>query len=363
MKKQKYDMTDQLNAAHIATFRYWRELWCHQHIINLSQMKLEKSSQLSKYSIDGDVLVIGAGPSLNNSLDEIRSFNGLKISSTHSLKLLLENCIKPEVVIIIDAGDRIHAHLEGLDVSDLDLWAYSWVRPDVCTRFKSIKWAFDASSPFWPVGALSVPSHATCAHVAAKISILLGASKVYLVGCDMAFTDGISHWHGNDERDYEIVRNVESIKGGRVGQSAHFAIMKEHWDYLANLHKGTIVNCTRSGARIKGAEHTSLEDIIKKNDCKFDMKKNNSEDVNIDAMISAKQDIWGGPISFKTVMSHQEFAFLMDEKYVGFSLDRKSGSFNVELKLSPGFRMNAIDCADRMLGLSINAEREFESRK
>lgn len=348
---------EELNDTHIKVFKYWRDRWCHQHIANLSSMKRPGNTQLSERKLGGDFLVVGAGPSLRDSAEDIRGFGGGIICTSHALKFLLSQNIRPDIVIVIDAGDAIAPHFNGCDMKGIELWACSWIRSDIMSLFDNVSWFFDSSAPFWPEHALVVPSHATCAHAAAKVSLLLGADRVFLIGCDMAFDGEDSHWHGNQEHDHKEYHKVLGINGSQVSQSKHFAIMLQHWVFLASDNKGKIFNATKRGAAIEGAEHVRLGDI----ETLATSGDSDSHPVQIQPVIDGKQAIWAAPITVDIVMQNPEFAFFMPDDYIDFAFDGTIGSFNVQLNIKPGFRIAAIDCADRMLGLSIRAESAFGS--
>jgi hypothetical protein len=120
-----------------------------QWIENLTENA--KMCDFSKYSIyslkdkyKGETAyLVGASPSLSKNVKELKKKKGIIIACGHVLKFLLENGVKPDFVIVLDANEVEGDFLDVGDKSkDIKLLADIMVHPKVFKIWKGRIWFF-----------------------------------------------------------------------------------------------------------------------------------------------------------------------------------------------------------------------------
>lgn len=148
--------------------------------------------------------VVGAGPSLDLDLEDIRRCRGdvVLISASSALKVLLEHGLRPDIHCEVEntaglaevAADLAAKH-GGL--SDITLFASSTVDPRIAPHFKTAIYFFRdglSSTCFYGQGAESTPfSEPTSGNTAMHCAISLGFREIYLFGLDFGARDPDHH--------------------------------------------------------------------------------------------------------------------------------------------------------------------------
>jgi len=99
------------------TLEGWEKIWTKNLVENNNRWNFQKYSakKLKDTNKRGACFLIGAGPSLKYNIRFLKDKKGIIIASSHILKTLLANGIKPHYVIVLDAKD---VQAEFLDVGD-----------------------------------------------------------------------------------------------------------------------------------------------------------------------------------------------------------------------------------------------------
>lgn len=228
-----------------------------------------------KGKIKNEAIVVAAGPSLDGTMDYLRRNKGKKtiIAVNTIFRKLVQNGIKPDFVVVIDASDRMEKHLVGMENEDasavLDLCAY-W------------RWAHDYRGPKYRMystyGCREAKefieknkkekwlSGGTVTFSAMEFAYQMGAKKIYFAGVDMGYPGGKSHASGTAygmQLAQEEMFEVEAVGGGKVLA-----------DYVMNLYRRDIefriaqienqvefYNLSTIGARIWGTVEVDPQTI------------------------------------------------------------------------------------------------------
>lgn len=185
-------------------------------------------------------LVVASGPSLDAAaLATIKELAGrvLVVSCGTTLRILLDNGIRPHLHVEVENNDRVAEHLVDLarshDLSGITLAASLTVRPSVVALFERA--VLFARRPSGVAGLLVPDERAvswadpTVANAAVVVCALLGFADVTLVGVDFGFRAGQRHhadgsayfladyagWE--DEAGYD--RLLPAVGGGMVRAS------------------------------------------------------------------------------------------------------------------------------------------------
>lgn len=245
----------------------------------------------------GPALLVGAGPSLRESLPLIKALSPycLIVACDTALKPLLRNGIRPQIVLVLDAQPHTLLHLRGEDLTEIAVFADLVIHPHLPEKLHAsfvfsttAKYYFDAAGrsvqlqtpgaalaqkQCGEIGALQ--SGGSVATSAFDMLRFFEASPILLIGTDMAWTHRQLHcvsthhyekWAGTQHRLQSLehineslmqrrqLQFVESIRGGNT-PGDHVLDLYRHWfeESIGNLPDLPVWNLTANGALIEGA--------------------------------------------------------------------------------------------------------------
>ena len=154
----------------------------------------------------GDFVVAAAGPTLEDSMEWLRSRRtGLNlVTVTHALKPLLEAGIVPDIALAIDHSHLLLLHLEGLNIAalaDITLGYAPVVHPDLLRRWSGPKLVFYLDDPHYNSLSKQLPkgylfSSGTVVHTAVDLCVRMGAQQITMLGTDFSYPAGKTHVPG-----------------------------------------------------------------------------------------------------------------------------------------------------------------------
>ena len=215
-------------------------------------------------------LVVGAGPSLDQSLDDVAEISerALVLSAASALLPLKKAGISPHVTVALEAKDESR-QFEGVDHSRTLLAAASAGHPNHFLKWSGPKSVFHLQPwiASWSGMGTALPSGGHVTSAAFSLALLWGCDPVILIGQDLAYTHGRIHAAGRpggeDEARDETVR-VPAIGGGTV-QTSPIMLSYLLWyeESASSLEKSgcTVYNSTAAGALIPGFEHRTLIEL------------------------------------------------------------------------------------------------------
>ncbi|MFN4216825.1 MAG: 6-hydroxymethylpterin diphosphokinase MptE-like protein, partial [Brevinematales bacterium] len=177
---------------------FFSRLWWVNYVRNVSLFRQGRLFTLAeKVSLEEDVVVIAAGPSLESSLQELKewAFRGGKIlCCLSSYATLKEAGITPWGVVVSDAGVANVLHGMGLE-KDVIVFASLYASAALLLSLDSPVVIYDyASEGDHPSFVLSTPSVVLDA---LSLATKLFSGKVYVVGLDLAYTTAGTHTQTN----------------------------------------------------------------------------------------------------------------------------------------------------------------------
>jgi hypothetical protein len=218
-------------------------------------------------------VVVGAGPSLDQSLDHMRQAYGraVVLAAASALGPLAAAGVSPLAAVALEAQDESR-QFEQARQNQTWLLAATSGHPRHFTEWKGPKALFHlqewAASLAGAPTALPTGGHATSA--AFSLAVLWGCDPIILVGQDLAYTGGRIHASGRpggEDESRPETRQVEALGGGKVETSAvmhsYIGWYQETAAYLAGRPRTVrVINATAQGARLEGFEHLSLEQTL-----------------------------------------------------------------------------------------------------
>ena len=238
----------------IVDINFWRNIETDAKLISY----LDSSNFCKEY------VVVAAGPSLDATMDFVRDSKGKRtiIAVGTVFKKLIENKIEPDMVVILDPQERTYKQIEGLENEKVPMllaisayWKFAAAykgdkylipttqSPDI------VKYAIEHKEDMWACGG-------TVTSLGIEAAIQFKAEKVYLVGADFAYPNGVSHASGTMDRKVKETKNmilVEGVSGEKVFTETPFIIYRE-WieNRIEQTPHITYYNMSKIGAKIKG---------------------------------------------------------------------------------------------------------------
>lgn len=230
-----------------------------------NQKNCEKNvDELETAFLGSDVIIVGAGPSLNELLPYLKSEHGSKkiVAVTTVWKKLLDAGIVPEYVFVMDPQQRTIGHLAGVENVQAPLLLDSTAYWEFAERYAGEKYMIyqkgytEAERYAKEGGYRTYETGGSVVTLAMDVVLTLGAKTVYMVGIDLAYPQGISHAYGTMDcsiRDVSDMELVEDVKGGSVYQDRLFAGYRKWIERKIREYPEVVFyNLSTCGAKIRG---------------------------------------------------------------------------------------------------------------
>lgn len=220
-------------------------------------------------------LIVAAGPSLQNNLEEIKKARGkaVIISVGTVFKRLIKEGVTPDVVVMIEPRDR-SAQVVGHPALKSVLLAVSSVgHPSHLKQESALNMIFHPQE--WQsrlVGEWShVPDGGNVASAAFTLGLLWGCNPIILAGQDLAYSLGkrYAKGAGNEGQAFDpsnlirIPGNVEDFVYASPELISYLSWYEESAEYLKQARPGLeLINATEGGAQIKGFTISNIKDVF-----------------------------------------------------------------------------------------------------
>jgi hypothetical protein len=186
-----------VKAVQKNTVNGWKDRWeknfkANSEAYDFSSLNVKQL----KYKHKGlPALLIGAGSSLVKNLEVIKTKPFIKYVSLHSLRYMMENGVRPDYVVSLDAHEKQAKFFEGVDTTDLVLLADIRTAPDVLSAWKGKVYFFNAENKINPYCSIStnIVSGGSVMGAAYNLAINLGAKKIIFCGMDFSNPFGEIH--------------------------------------------------------------------------------------------------------------------------------------------------------------------------
>ena len=246
-----------------------QEMYLDNNFIQNSKRKLPDCTSLKPLFENKSVVIVGAGPSASSQLNALKEYRTeITIFATgHAVRTLLNEDIRPDVIIITDPKPDMYKQVKGLDLDDIPLIILSTGENSVVENYsgqtyiayqkgydKAEQAADEAGIPVFETGG-SVTT------TALDIALKFSAKQIIFVGVDLAYTGGISHAKGEGRqiKDFNGLRKVASCNGGEVFTSKNLDIYRKWIQRRIVNEKETTIYNTGECAFIEGTIWTTWD--------------------------------------------------------------------------------------------------------
>ncbi|MEW5767931.1 MAG: 6-hydroxymethylpterin diphosphokinase MptE-like protein [bacterium] len=242
------------------------------------------------------VIIISAGPSLDKNIPLLNKAKGkaLLIAVDTSLRPLLNQGVKPDLVVAVDPQQTNYRYFEGIDLSEGPPLVAGLITYWEILNIPGPKFIFSTNHPFdlWvserigDKGFLETAG-GSVATVAFYLARELKGNPIIFIGQDLAYTDGlvytrdsalIASWVDRINRfntmemmiyDYIKERSIITVPGIYGGEVETNRVLNEYRKWfeaeIPKCEPGTVViNATGGGARIEGTLPLPFEETLER---------------------------------------------------------------------------------------------------
>lgn len=240
--------------------------------IGLKELKeIHFVDELKSKFADKQIIVVAAGPSLNEQLQSLKEKRNdyVVVTVGTSLRRLLNNGINPDFVVMTDPQDTMVSQIEGIDTSFLTLLYLSTLSHLVVDRWKGDKYAvlqkdFENSEKLAEeINTTLYETGGSVSTLALDICLKMRAKSITCLGLDLAFTDNKRHFtddvsNVNSKDESRLVKSVDGKKVATAINLDNYRLWIENRllrksDSEKNIR---IYNVSR-GAYIEGMENST----------------------------------------------------------------------------------------------------------
>ena len=275
--------------VNLRTISRFDRLWARNICANFPHMSSGRPvADLFNRLPEGGATVIGAGPSLSDSLEEIRRLreSTILIAVDTAVKVLTSGGIDPHIIVTVDPQSLNHFFLEAYRGEAI-------LVADPTTTYMTLRnfppeRVFYTGSPF-PLASLffnhlenapgDIAFGGSVSTNAYDLAIRIGCNRIYLFGHDLSFTDRLAHARGaileerinlQEKRTFRRemhnyrqlaalpMRYLPGIHGGESPTNDKLVIFHRWFsrrinqDLSANI---SVFNLTARGALLEGVPH------------------------------------------------------------------------------------------------------------
>lgn len=236
------------------------------------------------------VFVIGAGPSLEKNVEDLKAISGrgMIVVTDAALRFVLSRGVQPEFCMMIDGSIKMAKMIEGCDTSKITLITTTAACPEAIAAWKGPRF-FVTTPPSnqrkydttpltrivkatkdlkegdllflddnYKVEFEGIHEQVMCGGNVSTSAhhfafMFLKAQVVIFAGMDYSWTFDSQHYAGSEHQENVKERTQSSggehpdVNGGRVLTNISLLAFKRWHEQLAQMHPGSIVNATEGG--------------------------------------------------------------------------------------------------------------------
>lgn len=251
---------------------------CNDFIHQAGIKELKDAFAKHKFD-DYPAVVVSAGPSLENNVEELARYKGKAfiIGLNASLKVLRKHNITPDIMLSYDAKISDFTPFENEEINHIPLLTnitsdYRVVRANKSRRF----YDYENNEYIGKLaGELNVKlirseSGGCVANAAFAFAQRMGFNNIILIGQDLAYTNNKIHaGQRADKNDIDINEKeyvmVKGVYEDEVPTDRILCLYKKWFEErIADSPDLNVINATEGGAYIEGATHMTLKEALEK---------------------------------------------------------------------------------------------------
>lgn len=260
---------------------YWVNISSSNNLVNVMLDNFENNQKLNDEPADNlkdrfqnkDVIITGAGPSLDNNLDYLRKFLNrsdavIVCVGKAARKLISENII-PGYIVVIDAKKGTRWQTESIENTSVPLIYLSTAAHNLVSEYNGKRYiayqeGIELSKEYAKKKKLiAYKSGGSVATFIIDYLIHMDCKRIICIGLDMGYTGDNTHADGIGRKlqNKNSLRKVEAVSGGKIYTSKTLDIYRRWIERrIENVKNIEFINAS-GGARIHGMKERSLKDI------------------------------------------------------------------------------------------------------
>lgn len=213
------------------------------------------------------ILIVSAGPSLSDSLQEIKEIEDrvFIFATGRVLGTLVKAGIRVDMFCIIDPQEITYTQIEGMENLEIPFVFLNTVCAKTVEGYKGPKY-IAYSMDFKEEQEGRIETGGSVATAVMDLAVRFGTKQVLFVGQDLAFSNQQTHaseCRSQKVTDVEMLRKVKAIDGAYLPTTIGLLSFKQWIEYKVSTTRDIrFINCTKVGAYIMGCEHMSLQDAL-----------------------------------------------------------------------------------------------------
>ncbi|MCX7905452.1 MAG: DUF115 domain-containing protein [Elusimicrobiales bacterium] len=227
---------------------------------------------------DKPAIITSAGPSLKKQLPILKKAKdkAVIVCVDTALRVLLDEKIRPDIVVSIDFTSKNYKHFEGIDTSQLVFVFDFQVYPNCVKHHYKFGGKYFRVFNTHPLSEFiskftlfkgELPLGGSTSHAALHLCVRMGCNPITLIGQDLSYINNQTHCEGvatNEViKDFTNLVDVDGYYGGKVKTSSSlFTILKDFERIIESYKNITIFNSTEGGAIIKNAKNLPFFDFV-----------------------------------------------------------------------------------------------------
>lgn len=243
-----------------------------------------KNTQLKDENVDAvkndisgkDVILIAAGPSLDNETENLNKItkqrdrkNTVILCVGKIVRKVIEKGIIPDYIIMTDAKDKTRWQIRGVEKSGIPLIYISTASAKVAAEYVSKRYiayqkGFEqAEEKAGQNGATLFETGGSVAAFAIDMALRFKCKRLICIGLDMGYTDERTHAGGIGGKisDRSKLKQVEAVGGGKAYTNKSLDIYRKWIEKRIAAEKDIELINASHGARIHGMREVDLKDI------------------------------------------------------------------------------------------------------
>ena len=238
-------------------------------------------AEIGNQMTDIPFVLVGAGPSLDESIDFLKTIQhrAIIVCSNSPLRKLINNGIRPHLVVTADPQSPTFEGFRGVDVEGLTLACPFSAYPEIVQLFNGriLSWCtfnpivdlvkkYMGKSPGSPI-----MEKGTVSGCVLDLSRLLGSKKVLFVGQDLCIRDD-GRYYTDDSAYSDYGGHYSGIKQGHrlpgnsqpqvLVEARLFVYLKTFEQFISEQSGVEYRNLARTGVKVKGAPYMTYEEAL-----------------------------------------------------------------------------------------------------
>lgn len=257
------------------TEHFFQKDWIIEPVLNLPfTTKIPLINEMKDQFKGETAFLVSSGPSLKEQIDFVKKNkeNAYIFAAGSAINGLLSNGVEPDFVSVIDSSFiNFTAHFQGSNYSGpliVSGMANSKIVENHKGSFFLADLNLDSITKRYRESVDTFPAVPSVAVFTLQVIYYLGFSKVYMIGQDLALTNGNYYSEGvkvhQGTNQFESQLMVDSNNGDKVGTLYSLYSHLQSFNDLISLldtEKMQIYNLSKHGAKIKGTKYIDVNEV------------------------------------------------------------------------------------------------------